>query len=89
MSTFLSGYEFEFRGVTFTVDLALDTSTLAVDSLSIEEMCWYWNKQGHQIAMPTGTDLRLLKDALVEELNGYCRGEIQQIYMDQLKERKP
>ena len=69
MSTPLDGYELNLHGVTFVLDLQLDAQSLRVESLTIEEITWWFNDTGHRVDCPVGVDLTVLKAELLDEVN--------------------
>ena len=85
MSTPLDGYELNLHGVTFTLDLQLDAQSLRVESLTIEEIQWWFNDTGHRVEFPSGVDLKVLKVELLGEVNNeFHREKIAEKYQDRV-----
>ena len=85
MTTPLDGYELHFHGVTFILDLQLDAQSLRVESLTIEEITWWYNATGHRVECPSGVDLTVLKAELLDEVNNdFHREKIAEKYQDRV-----
>jgi len=86
MSTPLDGYEVNLHGVTFVLDLKLNVQSLRVESLTIEEIQWWFNDTGHRVDCPVGVDLTVLKAELLDEVNNeFHREKIAEKHHDRLE----